>query len=99
MGQRVSGQASTLLAGQEILHLKLNPKVQQHIRKNTPLEPFLSQLGADYILTPNLCIICTHWHNLLFWTLSIIKILNKQHLGSWFFFCCQAKKHLTWWTP
>jgi len=60
MGQRVSGQASTLLAGQEILHLKLNPKVQQHIRKNTPLEPFLSQLGADYILTPNLCIICTH---------------------------------------
>jgi len=33
MGQRVSGQASTILGSQEILHLKLNPKVQQHIHK------------------------------------------------------------------
>jgi hypothetical protein len=44
MGQRVSGQASTILGCQEILHLKLNPKLQQHIHKNTQLEPFLSQL-------------------------------------------------------
>lgn len=60
MGQRVSGQASTLLASQEILHLKLNSKVEQHFCKNVPLEPFLSQLSADHILTPNLCTICTH---------------------------------------
>jgi len=60
MGQSVSGQASTLIASKEILHLKLNPKVQQHINKNRPMEPFLSQLSADHILTPHLCIICTH---------------------------------------
>jgi hypothetical protein len=60
MGQRVSGQTSTILASQEILHLKLNPEVQQHIHENTPLEPFLSQLSADHILTPHLCIVCTH---------------------------------------
>jgi len=94
MGQSVSRQASTLIASKQILHLKLNPEVQQHIHKNTPLEPFLSQLSGDHILTSRLCIICTQVHNLLFWTLSIIKILNKQHLENWFFFCCQAKKHL-----
>jgi len=58
MGQRVSGQASTILGSQEILHLKLNPKVQQHIHKNT-IGAFSESVEADHILTPLLCTICT----------------------------------------
>jgi hypothetical protein len=59
MGRRVSGQARTILASQEILHLKLNPKVQQHIRKNI-MGAFSESVEADHIVTPHLCTICTH---------------------------------------